>query len=961
MNVIEDAPNDFAELAAGVDDPPDELARRDFLRVMGAALAMTGLAGCTRAPDEAIVPYVSQPPEARPGVPSFYATAMVTAGVAIGLLVESHEGRPTKVEGNPEHPASLGATGAMEQASVLDLYDPNRASAIRRHGAPETWSAFARAFARPEGDRGRGLHVLLEATGSPLVADQLARLRARFPECAVHLHGDASRPAAWEGARLAFGKVLDAHLDLSGADVIVALDADFLTTRGDSLRLARQFADRRRVHGPADTMSRLYVAEAALSVTGAAADHRLAMKCGKVLALGAALLAAVAGEAKGLPAAAARVAAWSDHRGANARWIDAVASDLGAHRGRCVVIAGDGQPAAVHAIAHALNALLGNFGRTVSLTPSPIVDAGGPGHDLRGLARALAAGAVDTLLVLGANPVYTAPRDLDLAARIRDARESAFLGAYENETARVCDWFVPQAHYLESWGDARAFDGTISIVQPLIAPLHGGRTVSEVLAVLLGDGTRTPYDLVRDAWRRGGGSNAAWVAALARGVVRGSALPAIDAPDLAWSDIAGLPIQSAPGGLEVSVRLDARVRDGAHANNAWLQELPDPITKLTWGNAIGIAALTASRLAVTTGSVVDVTLGGRTVRGPVLVVPGHADDALSLTLGYGREGAEALARGLGFDAGALRTVDAPWFAAGAALAPTGGREDLAIAQQHGSLEGRDEAILRHRTLAEHRSDPRPDPRSSGPPRSLYLLAPSAPRQWGMIVDLSACTGCSACVVACQSENNVPVVGKTGVLKHREMHWLRIDRYFGGDPREPQVLVEPMLCQHCEKAPCEYVCPVNATTHSAEGLNQMVYNRCVGTRFCSNNCPYKVRRFNWFNYNAEKSDTERLAMNPDVTVRARGVMEKCTYCVQRIREAEIREEVSERPLVDGDVRTACQQACPAGAIVFGDIADKGSRVAKLREDDRAFAVLDELGTIPRTRYLARLRNPNPELA
>jgi Fe-S-cluster-containing dehydrogenase component len=898
----------------------------------------------------------------RPGVPSFYATAMVTAGVATGLLVESHEGRPTKVEGNPDHPASLGATGVVEQASVLGLYDPNRARAVRRGAIPDTWRAFARAFARPEGDRGRGLHLLLEATSSPLVEDQVTRLRARLPECAVHFHGAGSRTAAWEGARLALGQVLDAQLDLGAADVVVALDADFLMERGDSLRLARQFADRRRVHVRSDTMSRLYVAEAAVSVTGAAADHRLALKSGDVLELAAALLAAVGADA--LPASAAPMASWRAHGRAHARWIDAVARDLTAHRGRSVVVAGDGQPAAVHAIVHATNALLGNLGRTVTLTPSPILQAGQPSHDLGLLAAALAGEGVDALLVLGGNPVYTAPRDLDLAARMRAARASAYLGAFENETASACTWFVPEAHHLESWGDARAFDGTISIVQPLISPLHDGRTVSEVLALLLGEEGRTPHDLVVDAWRRRGGTDDAWESALERGVVRGSAQPPISVPPLAWSVVAALPVAGAADGLEVNFRLDGRVREGAHANNAWLQELPDPITKITWGNVVALSASTASRLGVASGDVVDLGLGGRSVRGPVLVVPGHADDALSLTLGYGREGAEVLARGLGFDAGALRIAAAPAFASGVTLTPTGTREDLAITQEHFSLEGRDEAILRHRTLAEHRDDPRRDAKANETPRSLYGLAAAgaggAP-QWGMVIDLSACTGCSACVVACQSENNVPVVGKSGVLKRREMHWLRIDRYFLGDPREPAVLVEPMLCQHCERAPCEYVCPVNATTHSSDGLNQMIYNRCVGTRFCSNNCPYKVRRFNWFNYHQEKSDGERLAMNPDVTVRARGVMEKCTYCVQRIREAEILAQVQVRPLKDGDVRTACQQACPSGAIVFGDVSDRGSRVAKLREDDRAYGVLNELGTVPRTRYLTRLRNPNPELA
>lgn len=969
-----------AELAIALDETRDPIARRELLKLMGAALGLAGLSACTRAPAGEVVPYVVQPPEVTPGRPRFYATALVLDGYATGVLVESHEGRPTKVEGNPDHPASLGAAGVYEQAAILSLYDPTRARATKRSGVVTSWEAVVRDLTRGPWTEsaGRGLHVLLEPTSSPAVADLLTKIGERWPAATIHFHAPGTPVNVWEGARIAFGRPLEPRFDLTAADVVVALDSDFLASGPASLRLARQFADGRRLVSKNDPMNRLYVVEPLPTVTGATADHRLRMRARDVQAFAAALLDAVGGRDFTGPLPAPLRAAANGH----ARFVRAVADDLVAHAGRSLVLAGAGQPPVVHAMAHAINAVLGNTGKTAKMAPSPIVSAGDPSHDLSRLADALDRGEVDTLAIVGTNAVYTAPADRPLA--IGRARQSFYLGAYEDETARACTFTMAQAHPLESWGDARAFDGTVSIIQPLIEPLFGGRTSLDLLAVLAGPAPHaTSYDLVRARVRGTPGSaesaesaaspdakaEAAWRRALMRGVTDDPPIEVADAA-IAWRSIGEAVERARPaaanGDLEIVFPLDARVHDGRFTNNAWLLELPDPISKLTWTNAATIAPDTATQYGIASGDEVELRAGARTVRAAALVVPGQADGVVGLSLGWGREGAEELARRAGTNAYALRTSSSLHAGGGLALRGTGAHHEMPITQRQRTLEGRDDEVLRHGTLAELRAHPRESAPSESAkkkkkrPLSLYDVRPhSTEHQWAMTIDLTACTGCSACVIACQAENNVPTVGRSGVLMGRAMHWLRIDSYFSGDPRSPEVFPQPMLCQHCEKAPCEYVCPVNATVHSSDGLNEMVYNRCVGTRFCSNNCPYKVRRFNWFDYHRRETATEQLVHNPDVTVRERGVMEKCTFCVQRIREDEIRSRTDKaaRP----PVRTACQQACPTRAIVFGDKLDASSEVARLQASDRAYAVLDELGTVPRVRYLNRVKNPNPELA
>jgi molybdopterin-containing oxidoreductase family iron-sulfur binding subunit len=575
--------------------------------------------------------------------------------------------------------------------------------------------------------------------------------------------------------------------------------------------------------------------------------------------------------------------------------------------------------------------------------------------------RAIDAGEVAALVVIGGNPVYTAPADREIARRWRSLPVVAHIGLYENETSSLCRWFAPAAHFLEAWSDARAFDGTASIAQPLMRPLAEGKTAGQVLAALGGDPEATSRGLVESYWRArapAGDTEAFWQQALVRGIVEGSQAPAV-APVLDWGPLASeLATPRAPrGSLEIVYFADARVHDGRFADNAWLQELGDPVTKLAWDNAALLSPTTAARMDVASEDIVELEVRGRTLRAPALVLPGTADDVVAIALGYGQTMPGRVSTGVGANAYALRDSRALW-SDDVSLRKTGGSWPLALTQEHWSMEGR--PIVLCRTLEEYRKDPGFAKPHNEKRLSLYGVVPSAPHQWGMTIDLNACTGCSACVIACMAENNIPVVGKDGVRLSREMQWIRIDRYLTESSDQPAALLQPMLCQHCEKAPCEYVCPVNATVHSSDGLNEMVYNRCVGTRFCSNNCPYKVRRFNFFNYNADKPETLALAMNPDVTVRARGVMEKCTYCVQRIREVEIRSRREQRPIRDLEIQTACQQTCPTGAIVFGDIADGATRVAATRTNERLYAVLDDLGTLPRTRYLARVFNPNPEL-
>jgi molybdopterin-containing oxidoreductase family iron-sulfur binding subunit len=952
------------EFAEGAQEPPEGLSRRSFVQLLGASAALATVGAC-RPPRHKILPYVRPPEKALlPGTPVHYATALSTGGHAVGLLVTTWDGRPTKVEGNPDHPESLGAVSSFELASLLDLYDPRRARGFKKLQGPLGQRALFRELstlaASHEADGGARLRFLTGATSSPTLRELRRRIQARFPQARFVAFESLSEDEAREGARLAFGRPLTPRHRLRDAQVILSLDSDFLALGPESLRLAREFAARRE---PGPEMNRLYVAEAQLSVTGGSADHRLRLKPSEVLPFARAVAAELAAKH-----GAGGLGGLGREGGPQTRLTKeaaVVAADLARARGRSLVLAGPRQPAAVHALAHALNAALGNVGKTVEYAAPAQEDPTGPAG-LRALADELAAGKVDTLVVTAHDPLYAAPADVDLAGAFGKVKNSIYLAFREDETSARASWTLAASHPFETWGDARAHDGTASLVQPLIQPLFESISELELLAAFVDLVDVGPYRLVKEYWQgRAGGKgdfDRTWEGWLAKGVIEGTALPAeagaqVNAGAVAQA-IAAVQPPPAEAGLEASFVPDYKLLDGRFAENAWLQELPHPVSKMTWDNAAYLSPATAKRLGVEDGAKVELRLGGRTLPAAVWTMPGHADDVVTLPLGYGRQRAGPVGTNVGFDAGRLRSAAAPWFAPGLALAPARGKHVFALTQEHFSMEGRDLA------LAFDQADWKPEKlehlRGPVPTIQEPVNYDQQTYKWGMAVDLAKCVGCSACVTACQAENNIPVVGKEQVLRSREMHWLRIDRYFEGPAEDPKVVAQPVMCVHCETAPCEYVCPVNATVHSDEGLNEMVYNRCVGTRYCSNNCPYKVRRFNFLEYRGNMSPTEKMAMNPDVTVRTRGVMEKCTYCVQRIERSRIGARVEGRTIKDGEFTTACAQACPANAIVFGNLNDAKSGVSRLHQSERRYDLLHENGTRPRTAYLARVRNPNPEL-
>jgi MoCo/4Fe-4S cofactor protein with predicted Tat translocation signal len=969
---IEDLPEYRAalerEFPEGASELPDGMTRRDLMMLVGASLSFAGLVGCRR-PVEEIVPYVANPEEFVPGIPRYYATTMPFRRSAYGLIVESHEGRPTKIEGNPSHPSTLGASSSRVQASVLGLYDPDRSQSITLKGARKSWTDFVTAWGQLSqahgADGGASLGVLSESFSSPTLARLASELRARYPKLQWATYDAVSDEHRLAGLRSATGRDLDLMLRFDQASVIVALDADPLLTDSEMIRHTRGFAAGRRAGASGGAMNRLYAVEGVYSLTGAMADHRLRLESRQIAPFLAALAVRL-----GPPAAGAATQAAASVPGVDPRWIDALAKDLLANRGKGLIVAGERQPAAVHAAVCALNALLGNTGKTVSYYETK--DAALPSvSSLTSLVSAMKGGAIQTLVILGGNPVFDAPADLDFAAAMAKVPHTIALGHMVDETSSSAEWHVPRAHYLESWEDARAVGGTLSVVQPLILPLFGGRTPVEVLGLMIGDKDRPGYDIVRDTWKPILGEaefDKKWNRVLHDGLLAGSELTEV-VPTVKGEPFAELArATGSASGLEIVFVPSPSLHDGRFANDGWLQELPDPLTKLTWDNPALVSPKTAESLGLASADVIRLDYASRSLELPVWILPGMADGVVALTLGYGRQHAGRIGSGVGFDTFTVRPSQAPGFDSGVTLTRLGRTYPLSATQDHGSMEGR--PLVRESTIAELRSAKKEE----GQPSALGVFEEKPEHfslwkehtydqghQWGMTIDLNACIGCNACMTACQSENNVPVVGKIQVAKQREMHWIRVDRYFSGEPSgSPEIVFQPVPCMHCEDAPCEQVCPVAATVHDGEGLNVMVYNRCIGTRYCSNNCPYKVRRFNFFNFTKDTPDILKLAMNPDVTVRARGVMEKCTYCTQRINRTKIDAKLAGRELRDGDVKTACQQACPASAIEFGDIRDTSSRVAKAKADPRNYALLDELNTKPRTTYLAKVRNPNPDL-
>ncbi len=936
----------------------DGEGRRNFIKLMGASLALAGLTACTRQPTELITPYVRQPEELVPGRPLFFATAMPLGSSATGLLVESHEGRPTKVEGNPDHPGSLGACDVYTQASVLGLYDPDRSQALTLEGEIRSWSAFLggvqQAIGQQKAKGGAGLRILTQTVTSPTLANQLKELLTDFPGAKWHQWEPAGSHSAAAGARLAFGEPVNTVYDLRAADVIVALDSDFLGSGPGSLRYARQFSARRRVRGSQTEMNRLYAVEPMPTPTGTKADHRMPLRAADVEQFAWSLAAAVGANTGGRKGAAT----------AADKWIAPIVRDLQKHRGSSLVIAGEQQSPAVNALAHAMNAALGNVGKTVIYTEPVEAQPVDQVASLYDLVKDLDAGAVDLLLILGGNPAYDAPVELGFRDRLKKATLRIHLSLQEDETSELCHWHLPMTHYLETWSDCRGQDGTVTIMQPLIAPLYAGKSAHEVVTMLTGQLERTSYQIVKDYWtaqHNGADFEAWWRKAVHDGVVPDTALPAKNVAIRAgW--IALLPPAPNPQGLEVVFRPDPAVYDGRFANNGWLQEWPRPITQITWDNAAIMSPRTAQDKGVVTGDLVEIEYRGYKMRAPVCIQPGHADGSVTVHLGYGRTRAGHVGTRIGFNAYGMRTSAALWQDYGLEARKVGSDYLLVSIQDYHALDTERHTIERA-NIADYRKNPNMIQEDFEAPPAGLTLYPGFTYDkyaWGMAIDLTACTGCGACVVACQAENNIAVVGKEEVHHGRHMHWLRVDSYFHGDIEAPEIYNQPVPCMQCENAPCELVCPVQATNHSSEGLNDMVYNRCVGTRYCSNNCPYKVRRFNFFLYSDYKTNSLKLQRNPDVSVRSRGVMEKCTYCVQRISQAKITAEKENRFVRDGEILTACQQTCPTEAIIFGNINDASSRVVGMKAQKTNYGLLADLNTRPRTTYLAALRNPNPEI-
>ena len=1050
----------------------DGLSRRNFVKVMGASLAFAGLSGCVIQPAEKIIPYVSQPEEIVPGKPLFYATAMTLGGEATGLLVRSNEGRPIKIEGNPDHPQSLGATDVRAQAALLEMYDPDRSQEILRRGDPATWQNFmTEVRARVDENRvdgGAGVRFLSETITSPTLVAQMRQILAEMPNARWYQYEPINGDNAMAGAKMAFDTPAKAIYKFDQATRILSLDKDIFSDF--NVRYTKDYNQSRRYGEDKKDINRLYTIETTMTLTGAKADHRLAVKPSQMPEIAKAIAAALG------------VAGATSTYTENAEWIQAMARDLQANRGRSIVVAGDNQSPIVHALAATMNQTLGNVGTTVTYVEpfQPFADVSQI-DQLRSLIQEIDNGAVKMLVIIGGNPAYNTPADLRLDInRFRvDAEDQegrkvplrVHLGLYQNETAEICHWHIPEKHYLESWGDARAYDGTVSIIQPIIQPLYDGKSANELAQLFFRENyDKRDYDIIKENWQRQGFANASPRAMATTAVATGnqaqtnnqaqnnqgqqttnrvmmsneqprtptgaqnqSAATSATTPTMPNSPqsrnanpaggdtnpVAGAfednwrravhnglvpnsaataktvsasgafmnqpPAPATGGDLEISIRPDPSVYDGRFANNGWLQELPNPLTKITWDNVALVSPNTAKRLGVnqdvkeeeysggslgttfvnTKGGnlfsdLVTLKMNGAEVGKPVpmWIAPGQPDDVITIYLGYGRTRAGRIGTDLGYNAYNVQRSDQMWSGAGE-IGKTGEQRTIASTQIHFNMEGRD--ILRVWDLEDFNQHPDKGHQHDHYADSMYPRYEYTGNKWGMTVDLNACVGCNACVIACQAENNIPVVGKEQVERSREMHWMRIDTYYSGEVENPDgPHFQPMLCQHCELAPCEPVCPVHATVHSAEGLNDMVYNRCVGTRYCSNNCPYKVRRFNFLLYQDWDTPQYKLMRNPEVTVRSRGVMEKCTYCTQRIAYARIEAEKDDRPIRDGEILTACQSVCPADAIVFGDLNDGSSQVSKLKKDPRNYNVLNDLNTQPRTTYLASLKNQNKEM-
>jgi len=1002
------------EFPRGADVYEDSgLSKRDFMKLMGASMALAGvgLTGCRR-PESHLVAFNKGVEWTIPGKFLYYATSMPTRFGAVPLVASTSDGRPTKLEGNPLHPATNGGTDSFAQAAILDLYDPHRSRKIKDGGKAVEVAELDAFLQQVNQGGGRGVAFLAERKNSPTRDRMRAELERNFPGLLWAEYeplGDDEAVAATEAA---FGQGVRLMPKFDRADVILALDSDFLNPSESGVGYSAGFAARRNPDQKGAPMNRLYVVENHFTVTGGMSDHRLRCKATEIGDF-ARRLAEVVAVKTGDSDLASLLGAYPESEAQiDDAWVTECANDLAANSGRSLVLTGPTTSAPTQVLVHGINKALGNLGATlIGLTSKAPAAA-----TIVDLANAITAGAVKTLFVLGGNPAYNAPADLDFTSLLKKVTDVVRLGIFEDETSKASRWHVPGSHFLESWSDVRTSDGTYTAVQPMILPLWGGFSDLDILSKLLGGASVDGPELVRatfnslatsDAVNQAGSVDMLWNNFLRIGFLPGSqfATTALAFTVAPAATLAAKAVSAAREGLELVFLQSGSVDDGRYANNSWLLETPDFVTKVTWDNVVLVSPATAHKLGIKLNNVdlfgvvaekigneidydlvadiVELSDGKTTIEAAAIVAPGHADDSLSIALGYGRKDVSALMQNVGFNAYPLRTTAAMRAATGISCKVTDRNYPIAQTQEHKNMEGRD--LVREAPLEYYEKSPA-FAQTMGmdghiPPNISLFTHPAltSQEQWGMTVDLNTCTGCNACVVACQAENNVPVVGKDQVRRNRDMAWIRMDRYFAGGKEDPEMLSQAIMCQHCENAPCETVCPVNATVHSEDGLNLMAYNRCIGTRYCANNCPWKVRRFNYFDYNqrpidklywgplAKKgmADTLKMAKNPNVTVRMRGVMEKCTFCIQRIEEAKIARLVEAGPSPKSETpisvfKVACQQACPQEAIVFGDIADPGSRVAQLRKSERGYTMFKYVNASPRVTYLARIKNPNPKM-
>lgn len=946
--------NEFPQGAANFDDENETgLSRRDFMKLMGAAFVMASLPGCAPQPLEKIVPYVSRPEEIIPGKATYFATAMEFNGHATGLLVESHMGRPTHIQGNPSHPDSLGATNAIIQGSILGLYDPERSQNILKGNKKSNWATFTFELSRlleNAQNENKNIRILTPTIVSPTLSTQIQQFLQKYPRAQWVQYQSVNKDAARRAQKAVFGRFVDSLFNFKNADVVLSLGSDFMSTSAGSLRYAKEFMAGRTLSNGESNMNRLYAMDITPTHTGAVADHALPTDLSDLNQIVETIAAGLG------------VSGVSSHHLSEKQqlFVDAVIDDLSQAKGSSLIIAGEQMPEYIQALTYLLNEKLNNVGSTINyikaIDARPTIQV----DELKSLVQDSNDGKVDTLFILGSNPFYDAPGDIDVSEALSKIDNIIHFGLYEDETAQYADWHIPAAHYLEHFSDSRASDGTITMMQPLIAPLFGGKSIHEFLAAMLGSNDAKSYDLIRQQWSALSDND--FRKAIHDGLVHRSAY-AKENISVNADQLNALK-QNFGQNIGLTFIPDPFIWDGQFSNNAWLQETPKPFTKLTWDNAALISPSFAEEFNLTNGDMVTITGNGNNVDIPVWIVPGHANNMVTLSLGYGRKKAGFVGKDKGFDISSIRSSKSMSYLSNVIVKPSGKTYELASTQLHNSMKGRH--LVRQADLKHYLENPFfADAYDHSNPSRKYRMFDgyknTGDYAWGMTINLGACMGCNACVTACQSENNIPTVGKSEVLNGRELHWVRIDNYYEGDLDNPDLHHQPVMCQQCENAPCEPVCPVGATQHSDEGLNDMAYNRCVGTRYCSNNCPYKVRRFNFYQYADKETPTYQLRNNPDVTVRNRGVMEKCTFCVQRINEARITARTQNRKIKDGEIVTACQSACPTDAIVFGDLMDVSSKVSKLKRSSLNYGLLTELNTQPRLTYLAKVKNTHHVLA